>query len=102
MEKEFHRTAFGWSTGVVERMLEMVNSKWKYCCNIVHEQEEAGLQINHHNWFKGYFQLYQAKGKENMKVGYHLFVRMKFRDLWSKGDSDKIVWLRAVLIARVK
>ena len=83
-------------------MLEMVNSKWKYCCNIVHEQEEAGLQINHHNWFKGYFQLYQAKGKENMKVGYHLFVRMKFRDLWSKGDSDKIVWLRAVLIARVK
>ena len=100
LEKESLRTALSWSARVVVGMLEMVQSQWKYCCDIVHKRVKVGLRIKHHEWFKGRVQVHLKKGMEKMEEEDHHLVHRTFRELWDKGGSNKIIWFCAVKIAR--
>ena len=41
-----------------------------------------------------------SKGTERMELEDHHLVRITFRELWDKGTSQKMIWIRAVHIAR--
>ena len=51
---------------------------------------------------KGQVQLNLTKEKESIEMEDRHLVHMTFRELWTKGYSDKRIWLRAVHIAQGK